>query len=183
MASDIEGIDEIVETASAIQLVFHVGQDWLAEADQAAAETARKREACTAFLRSPEFRTRFGMRPGTILMKSARQPPPDVLADMARIGADVEVGTIGLVGGPSVALVACAACGRGGFASNQMSVTERGLTCPACFAAWSMQQDLRGRGSYGSLTYPSGGGMSGWTIARILIALAVVSLSALRACS
>jgi hypothetical protein len=182
MASDIEGIDEIIETPSAIQLVFHVRHDWLGEADQAAAETARKREACTGFLRSQDFRTRFGMRPGTILMKSARQPPPDVLADMARIGADVEVGTIGVAGGPPVALVACAACGRSGFVSTQMSVTERGLTCPACFAAWSMQQDLRGRGNYGSLT-SSGGGMSAWTIARILIALAVISLSALRACS
>jgi hypothetical protein len=181
MVSDIEGIDEIVETPSAIQLVFHVRHHWLAEADQAAAETHRKEEACAAFLRSPEFRVRFGMRPGTILMKSARQPPPDVLSDMARIGADVEVGSVGLIGGPPVSLVACAACGRGGFANSQMSMTERGLTCPACFAAWSTQQDLRGR-SYGALTNPSGG-MSGWTIARILIALVVVSLSALRACN
>jgi hypothetical protein len=100
---------------------------------------------------------------------------------MARIGADVEVGSVGLIGGPPVSLVACAACGRGGFANSQMSMTERGLTCPACFAAWSTQQDLRGR-SYGALTNPSGG-MSGWTIARILIALVVVSLSALRACN
>jgi hypothetical protein len=178
MATDVEGVDEIVEQAHSVQLVFHVRRDWLAEADEAAQEVAWKSDRCAQFLRSPDFRQRFGMKPGTILMKSARHPPGDVLAQLARLGAEVEVGTIPLAG-QSASLVSCAVCGRSGFVNAQMSMTERGLTCPTCFNAWSNQQ---------ALAYPQSGSLTparspGWIAARVIIGVTlVVLLNVLRHC-
>jgi hypothetical protein len=175
----VEGIDEIIETATAVQLVFHARRDWLAEADEAAQEVAWKTACCARFLRSPEFKQRFGMKPGTLVMKAARQPPADVMSDLARIGADVEVGRIGMAGQAAPATVTCAVCGRDGFLNSQMSVTERGLTCNGCFSLWVARQDLRpsGAGS-GGLT-----GSGNWTAMRIVIAIVVFTLlTALRHC-
>ncbi len=176
MVSDVEGIDEINETATEVQLVFHVRRDWLADADEAVAEARN-------YLLSPAFKQRFGMKPGALLMKASRQPPADILSEMARLGADVMVGGIPMIGSDIVAGASCAVCGRPGFMSNQMSMTERGLTCPNCFSAWQMHQDRRAVGGYGYGGYGRGGGMSSWQVARIVIGITVVIIAAaLRAC-
>jgi hypothetical protein len=183
MVSDVEGIDEINETATEVQLVFHVRRDWLGDADEAVAEARRKADMARNYLLSPAFKQRFGMKPGTLLMKASRQPPADIMSEMARLGADVMVGGIPMIGSDIVAGASCAVCGRPGFMSNQMSMTERGLTCPNCFSAWQMHQDRRAMSGYGYGGYGRGGGMSSWQVARIVIGITVVIIAAaLRAC-
>ncbi len=175
MASDVEGIDEIIETPTAVQLVFHVRRDWLAEPDEAAQEMAWKSERCAAWLRSPEFKQRYGMKPGVLVMKAARQPPADVMTDAARLGCDVEVGRIALAGEAAPSLSRCAVCGRDGFANPEMSVTERGLTCPTCFSSWVQAQDLR------ASRHGLGGG--GFRVWRVVIGFGIFFvLTVLRHC-
>ncbi len=175
--TEIDGIDEIVETPTAVQLVFHVRRDWLAEADDAVAEANRKADACRRFLLSPDFKARFGQKPGTLVLKATRQPPGDVLADMARLGADVIVGNLPVLGDGGQPTVSCGVCGRGGFLNHQMSMTERGLTCPTCFNAWSMRANAAAAASANSL---SGSSTLWW---RVLIAVCVFVIPAMiRAC-
>jgi hypothetical protein len=177
MVSDVEGIDEINETATEVQLAFYVRRDWLADADAVVEEARWKAQCARSFLVSPAFKQRFGMKPGSLMMKATRQPPADIMAEMARMGADVTVGGVPMVGSDALATASCAVCGRTGFASNQMSMTERGLTCPTCFGAWQMQQDQR------AMSYGRSSGMSSWQVARIVIGLSIVLIAAaMRAC-
>lgn len=172
--SDIQDIDEIVDTPTAVQLVFHVRRDWLGDADEAMAEAYRKADACRRFLLSPEFKARFGQKPGTLVLKASRPPPGEVLADMARLGADVVVGNLPVLGDGGMPTVACGVCGRGGFVNTQMSMTERGLTCPTCFNAWSMRAS--NAADSGSLS----GGFQWWRI--LIVVFAIVIPAMIRAC-
>jgi len=174
--TDFEGIDEIVENANAVQLVFHVRRDWLADADAAYDEVRRKADACRRFLVSPAFKERFGMKPGSLMMKASRQPPADVMEEMARLGADVMVGNLPFLGETAAPTANCMICGRAGFQPNLMSMTDHGLTCPTCFNAWSMRAN--------STSFGSSYGLSSWQWARIVIAVSVLFIGfMLRVCT
>ncbi len=112
--------DAVLLTPIAVHLVFHVGPDWEAAREQAAAELEDKLARLTAYAKSREFKDRYGDRIGVLRLQTPAAPPSIVEHLLKERGVEVQ-----LTGADApAASEPCNQCQRTDFSTEDAAMTS-----------------------------------------------------------
>lgn len=135
--AEVPDLQELVQTPTAVHLIFRVDRDWQGEREQAVAEAEDKVARLGAYLASPAFRQRHGKRTGVLRMRTPAQPPSIVIQVLQERGVEVEAEDRPRAEPGQ----RCDLCGREGLWEDQVTMTGQGWGCPSCARAWARQQE------------------------------------------
>lgn len=132
-------LEELIETESAVHVVFRVDRPWDGDRRQAVAEAEAKIARLKEHMASRAFREAHGGKTGVLRMRTSTQPPAIVTQLMAERRVEVEA-----MDQPRAQPgERCVLCGREGLWEDQVSMVGQGWACTSCFHAWGLQQDAR----------------------------------------